>query len=91
MIAPCHRPATTTFITLSTAHPAKFDAAVQKALPTSQFKDFDFRSQVMPEELRQLEKLEKRVSRAKGEKEVRELIEKVAEKEAPSSEGLGSV
>lgn len=84
---------TTTHITLSTAHPAKFDEAVQRALPSGQFADFDFDSQVLPEELRQLAGLEKRVTRVKGEEGVRDLIAKIADesREATPSNGLGSM
>jgi len=85
----------TTFVTLATAHPAKFDAAVKKALPTSEFPDFDFDGQVLPDTLRQLAGLEKRVTRVKGEQGVRELIEKVAKESkeaAPTQEeGKGSM
>jgi threonine synthase len=86
-----HSSAVTTFVTLSTAHPAKFDAAVQQALPTSQFSEFNFDKQVMPDELRQLEGMEKRVTRVKGEQGVRDLIESIAGEEAHDKEGLGSV
>ena len=65
-------------MTLSTAHPAKFDAAVKGALPTSEFPEFDFDGKVLPDVLRDLAGLEKRVTRVKGEQGVRELIEKVA-------------
>ena len=86
-------PASTTFVTLSTAHPAKFDSAVQKALPKSEFPDFDFAGKVMPDELKQLEGLEKRVTRVKGEQGVRELVERVAfeSREATPVEGAGGL
>jgi threonine synthase len=93
---PCSPPETV-FVTLSTAHPAKFDAAVQKALPTSEFPEFDFDGQVLPDVLRQLSGMEKRVTRVQGEQGVRELIEKIAkenkEKEAApvQEEGKGSM
>lgn len=86
-------PATTTFVTLSTAHPAKFDATVQKALPKSDFLAFDFAGKVLPEELKQLEGLEKWVIRVKGEQGVRELVEKAAleSREATLVEGAGGL
>ncbi|KAJ9118040.1 hypothetical protein QFC24_006312 [Naganishia onofrii] len=86
-------PATTTFVTLSTAHPAKFDAAVQQALPSSQFPSFDFRGQVMPDELKLLDGLEKRVTRVPGEQGVRKLIERVAleSREATPVQGAGGL
>lgn len=67
----------TTFITLSTAHPAKFSSAVELALSPSEFPSFDFSKDVLPEELKALGSLEKRIHKVKGEQGVRELIERV--------------
>ncbi|WRT66917.1 threonine synthase [Kwoniella shivajii] len=80
------------WITLSTAHPAKFSSAVELALNSEQFPDFNFRSTVLPEELKKLESLEKRVHKVKGEEGVRALIERVkkGEKVVPG-EGKGSI
>jgi threonine synthase len=62
-------------VTLSTAHPAKFLDAVQSALP-----ELDFGATVMPEELRGIEKRERRVEHVKdGEKGVRRIVERYAE------------
>jgi hypothetical protein len=90
---PAFSPVTTAFITLSTAHPAKFDAAVQKALPQSEFPAFNFAGDVMPAELAQLEGLEKRVTRVKGEQGVRELVERLAfeSREATPVDGAGGL
>lgn len=82
-------------MTLSTAHPAKFDAAVKGALPTSEFPEFDFDGKVLPDVLRDLAGLEKRVTRVTGEQGVRELIEKVAKESREAmptqEEGKGSM
>jgi threonine synthase len=94
---PGYRAPGTTFVTLSTAHPAKFDAAVKGALPTSEFPEFDFDGKVLPDVLRDLAGLEKWVTRVKGEQGVRELIEKVAketkdgEAKPTAEEGKGSM
>lgn len=47
------------YITLSTAHPAKFADAVNEAL--SSFEGYSFNNDVLPEELRKLSTLEKRL------------------------------
>ncbi|WWC85270.1 threonine synthase [Kwoniella dendrophila CBS 6074] len=80
------------WVTLSTAHPAKFSSAVELALNSKQFPEFNFRDTVLPEELKKLEQLEKRVHKVKGEQGVRDLIEKVkkGEKVVPG-EGKGSI
>jgi threonine synthase len=59
----------------------------------SPFSEFNFRDSVLPDEMKELEKLDKRIYRVKGEKGVRELIEKVkrGEKYEPSKEGVGSL
>ncbi|EEB05418.1 threonine synthase [Schizosaccharomyces japonicus yFS275] len=49
----------TTFVSLSTAHPAKFDAAVNLAL--SSFEGYNFETQVMPREFHGLKDAERRV------------------------------
>jgi hypothetical protein len=81
----------TTWVTLATAHPAKFSSSVEQALST--FPEFNFRDSVLPSELKELESLDKRIYRVKGEQGVRELIEKVkrGEEHEPSKEGLGSL
>lgn len=78
-------------MTLATAHPAKFSSSVEEALST--FPEFKFRETVLPAELKELEQLEKRIYRVKGEQGVRDLIEKVkgGEEYSPSKEGLGSL
>ncbi|WVQ78081.1 threonine synthase [Cryptococcus sp. DSM 104549] len=84
----------TTFVTLSTAHPAKFSSAVELALSPKEFPAFDFRKDVLPEELKKLEGLEKRVFKVKGEEGVRALIEKVkaeTKEKVDKAEGLGSI
>ncbi|KAE8538141.1 threonine synthase [Cryptococcus gattii VGV] len=84
----------TTWVTLSTAHPAKFSGAVELALSASEFPDFDFRRDVLPDELKKLEGLEKRVHRVKGEEGVRALIEKVkstSHEKVDAEEGRGSL
>ncbi|WVQ70330.1 threonine synthase [Kwoniella botswanensis] len=80
------------WITLSTAHPAKFSSAVELALNPQQFPEFNFREIVLPDELKKLETLEKRVHKVSGEQGVRELIERVkkGEKVVPG-EGKGSI
>ncbi|WWC61362.1 threonine synthase [Kwoniella dejecticola CBS 10117] len=80
------------WVTLSTAHPAKFSSAVELALSAKQFPEFNFRETVLPEELKKLEQLEKRVHKINGEAGVRELIERVkkGEKVVPG-EGKGSI
>ncbi|WVQ71413.1 threonine synthase [Cryptococcus sp. DSM 104548] len=84
----------TTFITLSTAHPAKFSSAVELALSASDFPSFDFRRDVLPDELKKLEGLEKRVHKVRGEEGVRALIEKIkgqSKEQVDVSEGKGSI
>ncbi|WWC69669.1 threonine synthase [Kwoniella pini CBS 10737] len=80
------------WVTLSTAHPAKFSSAVELALNPKEFPEFNFRETVLPEELKKLEQLEKRVHKVSGEAGVRELIERVkkGEKIVPG-EGKGSI
>lgn len=83
-----------TWITLATAHPAKFSSAVDLALSSSD-SSFNFDRDVLPDELRALEKMEKRITKVQGEKGVRELIERVKRgKEAEQGrqgEGAGSI
>lgn len=79
-------------MTLSTAHPAKFNNAVELALSSSSFPDFSFARDVLPEELRILEGMEKRIHKVRGEQGVRELIERVKKGEInDSTEGMGSI
>jgi threonine synthase len=82
---------TTTWVTLATAHPAKFSSSVEQALST--FPEFNFRESVLPSELKELESLDKRIYRVKGEQGVRDLIERVKRGEdyEPSKEGVGSL
>ncbi|ORY25744.1 threonine synthase [Naematelia encephala] len=79
----------TTFITLSTAHPAKFSNAVELALPPSSFPSFNFNSDVLPDELRELESMKKRIYKVRGTDGVRKLIEKVKAGEPPVHDGEG--
>jgi threonine synthase len=81
----------TTWVTLATAHPAKFSSSVEQALST--FPEFNFRESVLPSELKELESLDKRIYRVKGEQGVRDLIERVKRGEdyEPSTEGVGSL
>jgi threonine synthase len=72
-----------TWVTLSTAHPAKFSEAVDLAL-TQQFPDFDFRRDVLPPALAALEQLPQRVYKVTGEDGVRALIEQVKRGEKPT-------
>ncbi|ORX39686.1 putative threonine synthase [Kockovaella imperatae] len=65
------------WVSLSTAHPAKFSSAVEKALDKATFSDFDFRRDVMPEEFKKMETMKQRIHRVDGEDGVRQLIEKV--------------
>jgi threonine synthase len=80
-----------TWITLATAHPAKFSAAVELALSPESQPDFNFDRDVLPEELAALGKMKKRIHKVKGEQGVRELIEKVKKGEQNTSQGLGSI
>ncbi|CED82100.1 Pyridoxalphosphate-dependent enzyme/predicted threonine synthase [Phaffia rhodozyma] len=67
-------PADQIFITLSTAHPAKFLSAVQQALPS-----LDFDAKVMPVELRGIEDKERRLIHVHdGEEGVRRVVERFA-------------
>ncbi|KIK55528.1 hypothetical protein GYMLUDRAFT_175318 [Collybiopsis luxurians FD-317 M1] len=70
-----HNPASMKQIILSTAHPAKFSEAVSAALKNSP--EFDFDTQVMPEEFNGLLQKEKRVIDVQGP-EV-ELVKRVIE------------
>lgn len=82
--------ADSTWVTLSTAHPAKFSSAVELALESSS--SFNFDRDVLPEELRQLESMEKRIFKVQGEQGVRDLIERVKRGEAhPTKEHAGSI
>ncbi len=82
----------TTWITLSTAHPAKFNVAVELALSSASFPDFSFARDVLPDELRTLESMEKRIYKVRGEQGVRDLIESVKKGEVNgSTEGKGSI
>lgn len=81
-----------TWVTLSTAHPAKFNSAVELALSADSHPDFNFNRDVLPDELKALDGLEKRIHKVKGEQGVRDLIEKVKGTEhAPGKEGKGSI
>ncbi|CAD6577702.1 MAG: threonine synthase [Tremellales sp. Tagirdzhanova-0007] len=81
-----------TWITLATAHPAKFNSAVELALSSSDFPDFSFIRDVLPEELSTLGDLEKRIYRVRGEQGVRDLIERVKKGGVNhSAEGKGSI
>ena len=75
-----------TWITLSTAHPAKFNAAVEQALPSSKYPEFNFSRDVLPDQLRALDGMEKRIHKVKGEDGVRELIERVKGQEPRAPE-----
>jgi len=79
------RPPSNILITLSTAHPAKFNDAVQSALPS-----LDFDKDVTPKELRGIEQRERRVELVSGgEKGVRQIVERVA-KELKGHKDLGA-
>ncbi|EIW69490.1 hypothetical protein TREMEDRAFT_39077 [Tremella mesenterica DSM 1558] len=81
-----------TWVTLSTAHPAKFREAVDLALPPDLFPSFDFDTQVLPDPLRELDGMGKRIYKVKGEEGVRELIESVKRGEQPPANGhAGSI
>ena len=88
-----NRPASTTWVTLATAHPAKFSSAVELALSKSLNPNFDFRSEVLPDQLKELEGMPKRIYKVTGEEGVRDLIERVkgGEVPAPSGEHAGSI
>ena len=82
----------TTWVTLSTAHPAKFSEAVELALDNKQFPDFDFRGTVLPDELKALETMKKRIYKVKGEEGVKKLMESVKKGEVNVNvEGIGSI
>ncbi|KAG5945963.1 hypothetical protein E4U60_004645 [Claviceps pazoutovae] len=67
-------------ITLSTAHPAKFSIAVEKALSGEE--GFDFENKVLPAEFVGLDKLEKRVTEVENNVDsVRELVKAQVEQE----------
>lgn len=72
-----------TWVTLSTAHPAKFSEAVELALPAKEHAQFNFKRDVLPSQLSELEALKKRVFKVKGEDGVRALIEAVKRGEQP--------
>lgn len=73
-------------ISLSTAHPAKFQGAVQMALKDEA--GFDFQKNVIPEEFIGLEKKERRVATVDNDwKAVRELVKKQVEEELVASHG----
>ena len=79
-------------MTLATAHPAKFSSAVELALSKESYPKFDFNKDVLPDELKALDGLEKRIHKVKGEEGVRALIERVKGGEQnTSAEGLGSI
>jgi threonine synthase len=73
-----------TWVTLSTAHPAKFSEAVELALTKDEFPNFAFAKDVLPEQLAALEGMKRRVYKVQGEDGVRELIEKVKRGEQPT-------
>lgn len=80
----------TTWVTLSTAHPAKFSDAVDLAL--QDVKGFDFDKDVLPPQLRELQGMKKRIYRVSGEQGVRDLIEKVKKGEHHTAgEGAASI
>ncbi len=82
----------TTWITLATAHPAKFNQAVELALSSSHFPDFSFPRDVLPDELKTLVGMKKRIHKVRGEQGVRDLIERVKRGEVnDSTEGIGSM
>jgi threonine synthase len=67
-------------ISLSTAHPAKFSGAVEKALNGEA--GFDFQNKVLPKEFVGLDKKEKRVTEVEGNvSKVRELVKAQVEQE----------
>ncbi|QUC16498.1 uncharacterized protein UV8b_00739 [Ustilaginoidea virens] len=67
-------------ISLSTAHPAKFSSAVEKAL--SGEPGFDFENKVLPEEFVGLDKMERRVTEVENNVDkVRELVKAQVEQE----------
>ncbi|OAA46196.1 threonine synthase [Metarhizium rileyi] len=67
-------------ISLSTAHPAKFSGAVEKALNGQE--GFDFENKVLPQEFIGLAKKEKRVTEVEGSvSKVRELVQAQVEQE----------
>ncbi|TXT13737.1 hypothetical protein VHUM_01104 [Vanrija humicola] len=72
-----------TWVTLSTAHPAKFSEAVELALSKDSAPGFDFRRDVLPPQLAELETLPKRVYKVRGEDGVRALVEAVKRGEKP--------
>ncbi|KAL7422182.1 threonine synthase [Cryptotrichosporon argae] len=80
-----------TWVTLSTAHPAKFSDAVELALPRADFAGFDFGRDVLPDELRALDGLEKRIFKVRGEAGVRALVEKVKRGEHAGAQHPGSI
>ena len=73
-----------TWVTLSTAHPAKFSEAVDLALTKDEFPSFSFNKDVLPEQLAALEGMKRRVYKVRGEDGVRALIEQVKRGEKPT-------
>lgn len=73
-----------TYVTLSTAHPAKFSEAVELALDKKSFPDFEFSRDVLPAELAALSSMPQRVFKVRGEDGVRDIIEAVQRGEKPS-------
>lgn len=72
-------------ISLSTAHPAKFSGAVEKALADE--KDFDFAASVLPREFIGLETKERRVDTVANDwKSVREHVKAQVERELAAAE-----
>ena len=65
------------FISLATAAPAKFAGPVEMALNKKDFPEFDFRRDVMSDELKAMEKMKQRIYKVKGEADVRNLIDRV--------------
>lgn len=78
-----------TWVTLSTAHPAKFNSAVELALSSNQ--EFSFDRDVLPPQLKELEGMEKRIHKVRGEQGVRDLVEKVRGEKAAGKQGKGSI
>jgi threonine synthase len=91
VVVPCTltiRP-NSTWITLSTAHPAKFSSAVELALSSQS--EFSFDRDVLPPQLKELESMEKRIHKVQGEQGVRDLVEKVRGDKAAAKLGKGSI
>lgn len=73
-----------TYVTLSTAHPAKFSDAVELALDKKVFPEFEFSRDVLPAELAALSSMPQRVFKVRGEEGVRALLDAVQKGEKPT-------